>query len=294
MPEAPLHTDLPFPKRSGKVRDVYDIGNDRLAIVATDRVSAYDVILPTGIPGKGTLLTALSRFWFDKFAGEFPNHLIGGGDPAVPPEFAGRTMVVRRTEVVPIECVARGYLAGGGWRAYRMTGRICGVGLPPGLTNGDKLPEPIFTPATKAEAGHDENIDFDQMAGLIGGELAADLRDRTLRLYAAAAEYAAGRGILIADTKFEFGRLPGGEVILIDEILTPDSSRLWPAGDWRPGGEQPSFDKQFVRDWLDRQPWDKTPPAPPLPDDVVEGTRRRYAEAHERLTGRTLPNPAES
>jgi phosphoribosylaminoimidazole-succinocarboxamide synthase len=286
MPDAQplLTTELPFPKKRGKVRDVYDLGHDRLAIVATDRISAYDVILPNGIPGKGALLTGISRFWFEKFKDRCPNHLLPGGDPAVPTEFADRTMVVRRTEVVPFECVARGHLAGSGWAEYQQAGRVCGVELPSGLVNGDKLPTPIFTPATKAEEGHDENVSFDAMADAVGGDLAAKLRELTLALYGAAAKYAATRGILIADTKLEFGRLPNGSVLLIDEIFTPDSSRFWPADDYRPGGEQPSFDKQFVRDWLGRQPWDKTPPAPPLPPEVVEGTRQRYAEVHERLT----------
>ena len=297
MDDAALtRTDLPYPVRRGKVRDVYDVGGDKVLIVATDRISAFDCVMPNGVPGKGRLLTRMSDRWFDfadrLFAGAVGDHRTGldpaafvGGDP----DLAGRSVVARRAEVVPIECVARGYLAGGGLREYRATGAVCGVGLPPGLRDGDRLPEPIFTPAIKADAGHDENVGFDRAAELVGAETMAKLRDWTLRLYAAAADYAAGRGLILADTKFEFGRLSDGNLILVDELLTPDSSRYWPADGWEPGkvGGQPSFDKQYVREHLERSGWDKTPPAPPLPAGVVEGTRSRYAEALRRLFGDT-------
>ena len=283
MAQALLTTDLPFPVRHGKVRDVYDLG-EKLLIVATDRISAFDVIMPNGIPDKGKILTALSLFWFDKFADRFENHLISA-DPKEFPQYAGRCMLVRKASVVPIECVARGYLAGSGWKEYQQSQTVCGVKLPAGLKQCDKLPEPIFTPATKEESGHDINISFTDAAGLVGQELATELRERTLSLYTLAADYAASRGIIIADTKFEFGRLPDGKLILVDEVLTPDSSRFWPADKYAPGRDQESFDKQFVRNWLEQQPWDKTPPAPRLPDDVVEGTRRRYVEAYKRVTG---------
>ncbi|MEM8875362.1 MAG: phosphoribosylaminoimidazolesuccinocarboxamide synthase [Planctomycetota bacterium] len=283
-----LETDLPFLKRSGKVRDVYDLGGDALAIVATDRISAFDCIMPNGIPGKGAILTALVRWWFEKIEHEFAHHLLFGSDPGIPPELASRTMLCRKTDVVPIECVARGYLAGSGWKEYQQSQSVCGVLLPAGLHNGDKLPEPIFTPATKADQGHDENIPFDRMVEIIGGELAEDLRARTLRLYTMAEDFAKDQGVIIADTKFEFGTLPSGETILIDEVLTPDSSRFWPLDEWSPGGEQPSFDKQYVRNWLEDQPWDKTPPAPALPDDVIEGTQQRYLKAYELLAGESF------
>ena len=296
MPDAAITaTDLPLPKTGGKVRDVYDLGDRRLLIVATDRISAYDVVMADGVPGKGALLTTLSLFWFERFAGEFPSHLITADVDQYPAELRahaevlrGRSMLVRKLDIVPFECVARGHLAGSGWAEYRKTGRVCGVELPPGLRNGDKLPEPIFTPAIKAASGHDQNVSFEDMANAVGGELAADLRDRTLRLYGLAAEYAASRGIILADTKFEWGRDPQtGQILLADEFLTPDSSRFWPADDYRPGGEQPSFDKQFVRDYLATlADWDRRPPGPSLPAQVIDGTRRRYAEAVERLTGR--------
>ena len=292
--DALLQTTLPLPKRSGKVRDVYDLG-DSLLIVATDRISAYDVIMPNGIPGKGRILTALSLFWFKLLAGRVKNHLLATEVTEYPKhvrafadQLEGRSMLVEKASVLPIECVARGYLAGSGWKEYQKTQSVCGVHLPPGLRQCDKLPRPIFTPATKEESGHDVNISFDEAAARAGAETAATLRDRTLALYSQAADYAAERGVIIADTKFEFGRLPDGRLILIDEILTPDSSRFWPADQYQPGRDQPSFDKQFVRNWLERQPWDKTPPAPALPPDVVEGTRQRYLEAYQRLTGRTL------
>ena len=292
-----LQSDLPFPVRRGKVRDVYDLGST-LLIVATDRISAFDCVMPNGIPDKGKVLTALSLFWFERFAREFPNHLIATDVAAYPgplqpfaQQIAGRSMLVRKAQVVPIECVARGYLAGSGWKEYQASQTVCGIRLPAGLRQCDRLPEPIFTPATKEESGHDINISFDEAARRIGRETAGALRERTLALYTQAAEYARTRGVIIADTKFEFGRLStpsDGSVLLIDEVLTPDSSRFWPADEYAPGRDQPSFDKQYVRNWLETQPWDKTPPAPRLPDDVVEGTRRRYLEAYERLTGRGL------
>ena len=294
MTTALMQSDLPFPVRRGKVRDVYDLG-DALLIVATDRISAFDVIMPNGIPDKGRILTALSLFWFGKFRQSFENHLIASEVHDYPTnvrpfanQLQGRSMLVKKAKVVPIECVARGYLAGSGWKEYQKTQTVCGVELPPGLQQCDKLPRPIFTPATKEEQGHDINISYEQAAQLVGEQTAAELRDRTISLYSRAAEYAASRGILIADTKFEFGRLPDGKLILIDEVLTPDSSRFWPADQYEPGKDQPSFDKQFVRNWLEAQPWDKTPPAPCLPEEVVSGTRKRYVEAYEKLTGQTF------
>ena len=293
MQEAMLQSDLPFPVRRGKVRDVYDLG-ETLLIVATDRISAFDCIMPNGIPDKGKILTALSLFWFEKFP-QIPNHLIAtdvADYPAALQPFArqidGRSMLVKKAKVVPIECVARGYLAGSGWKEYQQSQRVCGVMLPPGLKQCDKLPDPIFTPATKEESGHDINISFAETVKRIGAPLAQELSERTLWLYQNAADYAATRGVIIADTKFEFGQLPDGKLILVDEILTPDSSRFWPADQYQPGRDQPSFDKQFVRNWLETQPWDKTPPAPALPDDVVQGTRNRYLEAYVQLTGKTL------
>ncbi len=294
MAPALLRTDLPLPIRRGKVRDVYDLG-DTLLLVATDRISAFDCIMPNGIPDKGVILTALSRFWFEMFQEQFPNHLLQGNAARIPLEvrrfsapLMGRSMLVQKTEVIPIECVARGYLAGSGWKEYQASRTVCGVALPPGLKQCDRLPEPIFTPATKEESGHDINIDFAEMSRRIGDETAKTLRDRTLAIYAQAAAYAASRGILIADTKLEFGRLPDGRILLIDEVLTPDSSRFWPAETYEPGHDQPSFDKQFVRNWLESQPWDKKPPAPALPQDVVVGTRKRYLEAYEKLAGKPL------
>jgi phosphoribosylaminoimidazole-succinocarboxamide synthase len=293
MQEAMLQSDLPFPVRRGKVRDVYDLG-ETLLIVATDRISAFDCIMPNGIPDKGKILTALSLFWFEKFR-QIPNHLVAtdiADYPAALHPFArqieGRSMLVKKAKVVPIECVARGYLAGSGWKEYQLSQRVCGVMLPPGLKQCDKLPDPIFTPATKEESGHDINITFAETVKRIGAPLAQELSERTLWLYQNAADYAATRGVIIADTKFEFGQLPDGKLILVDEILTPDSSRFWPADQYQPGRDQPSFDKQFVRNWLETQPWDKTPPAPALPDDVVQGTRNRYLEAYVQLTGKTL------
>ncbi|HVL14214.1 MAG TPA: phosphoribosylaminoimidazolesuccinocarboxamide synthase [Gemmata sp.] len=287
--EALLQSQVPgFPCRRGKVRDVYDLGDGRLAIVATDRISAFDYVLSPPIPEKGRILTALSLFWFDWL--KVPNHLISTDLADLPPAFRqdalrGRTMLVKKTEVVPIECVARGYLLGSGWKEYRATGTVCGIALPAGLQEASKLAEPILTPATKEEGGkHDENISFERMAELVGVGVAAELRDRTLDVYRRAAAYAEGRGIILADTKLEWGRLPSGELILIDEVLTPDSSRFWPKESYRPGSSPPSFDKQFVRDWLETTDWDKSGPPPELPADVVAKTAAKYREALDRLT----------
>ena len=272
--------------RSGKVRDLYALPDGRLALVASDRISAFDVILPTTIPDKGKVLTGLSRYWFAATAGIIPNHLLDW-DVALSGELRGRVMICRRTEVIPIEAVARGYLAGSGWKEYRASGTVCGIRLPAGLRESDRLPEPIFTPATKADAGeHDENIDFATMSRLVGGDVASRVRGHALELYRFAAAATSSVGILLADTKFEFGiDRATGELLLIDEALTPDSSRFWDASDYEPGRPQASFDKQFVRDWLETQPWDKTAPGPELPADVVGGTRARYIEAYERITG---------
>lgn len=297
MIDAYLQSDLPFPVRRGKVRDVYDL-DDRLLIVATDRISAYDVIMPNGIPDKGRILTALSLFWFEKFGRQFENHLITARFKELPKELSrfhdalyGRSMLVKKAQVIPIECVARGYLAGSGWKEYNKSHTVCGIPLPSGLRQCSKLPAPIFTPATKEESGHDINISFEEMVRIVGEQTAHELRDKTLALYTSAANYAATRGVIIADTKFEFGRLPDGRIILIDEVLTPDSSRFWPADDYEPGHDQPSFDKQFVRNYLEAQPWDKTPPAPVLPFEVVKGTRDRYLQAYHKLTGKELMLP---
>lgn len=293
MDNSLLQSSLPFPVRRGKVRDVYDLGQS-LLIVATDRISAFDVIMPNGIPGKGKVLTALSLFWFEKFGQRFENHLIASDVKDYPAnlkpyadQLSGRSMLVKKAQVIQIECVARGYLAGSGWKEYQKTQKVCGVSLPPGLTQCQKLPEPIYTPATKEETGHDINISFEQTVERIGLELTTELRDKTLSLYTQAADYAAGRGIIIADTKFEFGKLPDGKLILVDEVLTPDSSRFWPADEYAAGRDQPSFDKQYVRNWLETQTWDKNPPAPKLPEEVVAGTMKRYVEAYERITGNT-------
>ena len=290
MSLAPVdQTDLPLPLfRRGKVRDVYDL-EDALLFVATDRISAFDVILSPGIPQKGAILTRISNFWFERF-GEIENHLLETDFDSLPPqvrereELRGRTVLVRKCELIPIECVARGYLAGSGLKEYRASGKVCGVPLPDGLVNASRLPEPIFTPATKEETGHDVNITFEEMAGRVGASLASTLRDMTLAIYAKAATFAAERGILIADTKFEFG-LADGRIIWIDEALTPDSSRFWPADAWKPGANPPSFDKQYVRDWLESTGWDKNPPAPELPKNVVENTRQKYLQAYRQLTG---------
>jgi phosphoribosylaminoimidazole-succinocarboxamide synthase len=289
-----LRSDVPgYPCRRGKVRDVYDLG-DRLVIVATDRISAFDWVLPTGIPDKGAALTSLTRFWLDHL--RVPNHLLEVDPAKMPPAFAeraealaGRSMMVRKADVVPVECVVRGYLAGSGWKEYREAGTVCGIALPAGLRQSEQLPEPIFTPATKEEVGHDINISFERMAEITGRDAAEELRRRSLDVYRRAAEYARGKGIIIADTKFEWGRLPGGEIILIDEVLTPDSSRFWPADQYRAGISPPSFDKQFVRDWLETTSWDKNSPPPELPSDVVAKTREKYLEAYQRLTGKAWP-----
>jgi len=280
---APTLDDLELVS-SGKVREAYRYEDD-LLLVASDRISIYDVILPDEIPQKGEVLTAMSGFWFERTAGIVPNHLISTGD--VPAEVAGRAMRVKRLEMYPIECVVRGYLSGSGWREYRETGSVCGVGLPEGLSESDRLPRPIFTPATKAEFGeHDENVDFDRAAAILGDRaLLEELSRISIELYEHGAAHAADNGIILADTKFEFGRHPGAEVVLGDEVMTPDSSRFWPADDYEPGRPQRSFDKQFVRDWADAVGWDHTPPAPGLPDDVIIQTRDKYFEACERITG---------
>ncbi|HEY2148235.1 MAG TPA: phosphoribosylaminoimidazolesuccinocarboxamide synthase [Pirellulales bacterium] len=293
LAQAPLlETTIPgWPVRRGKVRDVYDLG-DRLLLVATDRISAFDWVLPNGIPDKGRVLTQTTLFWLELIGEQ--NHLISadtaefGLPRGVDPEpLAGRSMLVRKTDVVPIECVVRGYLSGSGWKEYRQNGQVCGVRLPARLVESDRLPEPIFTPATKEESGHDINISFDRMKELVGGDVADELRRRSLAIYSRGAELARQRGIIIADTKFEWGWL-GGRLILIDEVLTPDSSRFWPADSYSPGHGQPSFDKQFVRDWLETTPWDKNSPPPALPEEVVSRTREKYIEAYERLTGRAF------
>jgi phosphoribosylaminoimidazole-succinocarboxamide synthase len=297
--------------RSGKVRDLFEVG-DRLLLVASDRLSAFDVVLPTPIPDKGRVLTGLSRFWFSRTADLIPNHLLGTSPADLPAgytdaagraELKGRMMVCRRAKVLPVEIIVRGYVSGSGWKDYRRTGEICGIRLPEGLRESERLAEPIFTPSTKAEVGHDENIGFDAMVGLVGGPMAERVRDVALRLYGRGAEIAEKAGILLADTKFEMGTALGdpatrafgaaeprnqiadGDLILIDEVLTPDSSRFWDAADYEPGRAQASFDKQFVRDWLEAQPWDKTYPGPALPAEIVAGTRARYTAAFERITG---------
>lgn len=283
-----------LPRRQGKVRDVYDLG-DRLLLVATDRISAFDWVLPTGIPDKGRVLTALSAFWFGFL--NVPNHLISLSledagielDPADREALRGRSMLVKKARVAPFECVVRGYLSGSGWKEYRKDGSICGVKLPPGLVESDRI-EPIFTPATKAETGHDENVSFEVMANAVGTEVAETLRARSMDVYQRAAARALERGLILADTKFEWGfDVQSGELLLVDEVLTPDSSRYWDLSAYRPGGPQPSFDKQFVRDWLETTGWDKASPPPELPPDVVAGTRARYIEAFERLTGEAFP-----
>jgi len=278
----------------GKVRDNYAVGDDKLLIVTTDRLSAFDVVMGEPIPAKGRVLNQMANFWFEKLGDLVPNHLTGIAPESVVaadevPQVAGRAVVVKRLEPILVEAVVRGYLAGSGWKDYQASGSVCGVALPPGLQNAQKLPEPIFTPAAKAEMGHhDENITFAQMESRIGTELAATIREISIKLYKRAAEYAATRGIIIADTKFEFGLDDKGALYLMDEILTADSSRFWPADGYQVGSNPPSFDKQFVRDWLETQPWDKTAPAPALPAEVVERTAAKYREALERLTGQAL------
>jgi phosphoribosylaminoimidazole-succinocarboxamide synthase len=282
------------PDRQGKVRDIFEFG-DRLLIVATDRISAFDYVLGSGIPDKGKVLTQISTFWFERLRAIVRNHILAT-DPSAFPEPArtsadllrGRSMLVTRTDPLPIECVARGYLSGSGWKDYVATGEVCGVRLPRGLRESDRLPEPLFTPATKAQSGHDINISERDAAKLIGTELLNRVRDLTLKLYAAGSAHAESRGIIVADTKFEFGVLPGGDVILIDEVLTPDSSRFWPQDEYKPGGPQPSFDKQFVRDYLEAIRWNKQPPVPSLPSEVIAKTREKYVDAFRRLTGREL------
>jgi phosphoribosylaminoimidazole-succinocarboxamide synthase len=281
---------LPFLHR-GKVRDIYAAGDDKLLVIQTDRLSAFDVVLPDPIPGKGEVLTAMSNFWFDKLKHVIANHLTGIApetvvDDAEYDQVHGRAFVVKKLKPLPIEAIVRGYLAGSGWKDYQRTGTVCGIRLPAGLHEAEKLPEPLFTPSTKAAAGdHDENISFDQAAGLLGTARAAEVRDATLRLYTEAADYAATRGIIIADTKFEFGTDESGRLYLIDEALTPDSSRFWPAEQYRVGSNPPSFDKQFVRDWLEASGWNKRPPAPHIPQDVLQKTAAKYREALDRLAG---------
>ncbi len=302
MNEAILETNLNFPnKRRGKVRDLYELrldsGEEALLIVATDRVSAFDVVMANGLPGKGVLLTQISKFWFELFGNEIEHHLIStdvaevpGLDAAQRAALAGRIMLCRKTSVLPIECIVRGYITGSGWKDYLATGAVCGIALPSGLRNSDRLEAPLFTPSTKAATGHDENISFETGAGIVGQERMQWLAETSLRLYRRAREYALERGIILADTKFEFGTHPEAAApLLIDEIFTPDSSRFWPADQWRPGGEQPSFDKQIVRNYLETVvaagAWDKTPPGPTLPSEVVEKSIARYREACTRLTG---------
>jgi phosphoribosylaminoimidazole-succinocarboxamide synthase len=282
--------------RSGKVRDIYAVDDARLLLVASDRLSAFDVVLPTAIPDKGRVLTGLSRFWFAETASIVPNHLLSVDPADLPPtldaagdaaSLRGRMMLCRRADVLPVECIVRGYVSGSGWKEYRSTGAICGIGLPPGLRESDRLPAPIFTPSTKAEQGtHDQNIPFERMAGLVGDDLAERVRDVAVALYRFAAARTEANGIILADTKFELGTDPlTGELLLVDEALTPDSSRFWEAAAYEPGRAQASYDKQYVRDWLEAQPWGKTAPGPELPEEVVAGTRRRYVEAFERITG---------
>lgn len=289
--QALFQSDVPgYPRRQGKVRDVYDLG-DRLVIVASDRLSAFDWVMPTPIPDKGRILTQLSLFWFNYL--KVPNHILSTNLKDMGPAFVeqreqleGRTMMVKKAKVVPIECVARGYLAGSGWKEYQKSQTVCGIPLPVGLQQASPLPHAIFTPATKAETGHDENISYNQMAQAVGEKLANTLMQSTLDIYSQAAAYSQTKGIILADTKFEFGTLPDGSIILIDEVLTPDSSRYWPKVSYRPGISPPSFDKQFVRDWLETTTWDKNSPPPMLPEEVVKRTREKYVEAFEVLTGK--------
>lgn len=279
-----------FPRRQGKVRDVYDLG-DRLVIIASDRLSAFDWVMPTPIPDKGRILTQLSLFWFDFL--KVPHHVLSTNLEDMGPAFVaqrelleGRAMLVKKTQVVPIECVARGYLAGSGWKEYQKSQTVCSIPLPAGMQQASKLPQPIFTPATKAETGHDENISFEEMARAVGKPLAETLQQKTLDIYTRAATFASTRGIILADTKFEFGKLQSGEIILIDEVLTPDSSRYWPLASYQVGNSPPSYDKQFVRDWLETTTWDKNSPPPALPAEIVAKTRAKYIEAYEKLTGK--------
>ena len=280
--------------KSGKVREIFDLG-DSFLFVATDRISAFDCVMPNGIPRKGEVLTQLSHFWFDQVANIVPNHRLAKAADPLPAklkpheaQLARRSMIVKKAKPLAIECVVRGYLAGSGWKEYKQKQTVCGIELPPGLQDSSELPKPIFTPATKAETGHDENIDFATASKIVGREIAERVRDISINIYSFAREYARKRGIIIADTKFEFGTLPDGTLILIDEVLTPDSSRFWPADQYAPGKSQPSFDKQFVRDYLETLDWDKNPPAPALPPDVVQKTTAKYVEAYEKITGRKL------
>ncbi len=280
--------------KSGKVREIFDLG-DSFLFVATDRISAFDCVMPNGIPRKGEVLTQLSHFWFDQVANIVPNHRLAKANDPLPEKLkpygaklGRRSMIVKKAKPLAIECVVRGYLAGSGWKEYKKSQTVCGIPLPPGLQDSSELPNPIFTPATKAETGHDENIDFVTAARIVGQEIAERVRDISINIYSYAREYARKRGIIIADTKFEFGTLPDGTLILIDEVLTPDSSRFWPADQYAPGKSQPSFDKQFVRDYLETLDWDKNPPAPALPPEVVQKSSAKYVEAYERITGRKL------
>jgi phosphoribosylaminoimidazole-succinocarboxamide synthase len=291
-----LHTDFPDLKlhASGKVRDVYQLDNDHLLFVATDRISAFDYVLATGIPHKGRVLTQISLFWFDFLRDLVPNHVVTADVESYPAavrkyadQLRGRSMMVKRAEMFPVECVARGYVSGSAWKEYKVSGRVCGIELPAGLKESDKLPEPIFTPATKATTGHDENIPFEEMTRIVGVELSSQLRDLTLKIYKKASDYARQKGIIIADTKFEFGMTPQG-ITLADEVLTPDSSRFWPADKYQPGRAQESYDKQYVRDHLEQIHWNKLPPAPALPADVAQRTSEKYLEAFHQLTGREL------
>jgi len=291
-----LHLELPGIKKlkSGKVREIFDLG-DAFLLAATDRISAFDCIMPNGIPRKGEVLTQLSHFWFERFASLIPNHLLAGADDPLPAalqpfaaQIARRSMIVKKARPLAIECVVRGYLAGSGWKEYRKSQTVCGIRLPAGLQESSELPEPIFTPSTKSESGHDENISFEEAAKMTGPGIAEQARAASLKIYSEGRAYARQRGIIIADTKFEFGMFDG-KLILIDEVLTPDSSRFWPADQYQPGRGQPSYDKQFVRDYLETLDWDKTPPAPPLPADVVAKTQAKYFEAYEKITGRPLP-----
>jgi phosphoribosylaminoimidazole-succinocarboxamide synthase len=291
-----LTLDLPgIPKlKSGKVREIFDLG-DAFLFVATDRISAFDCVMPNGIPRKGEVLTQLSHFWFDQVENIVPNHRLANANEPLPAklkpfaaQLQGRSMIVKKAQPLAIECVVRGYLAGSGWKEYQKSQTVCGIKLPPGLQDSSELPEPIFTPATKAETGHDENIDFATASKIVGPEIAERVRDISISIYSFAREYARKRGIIIADTKFEFGLLEGGKLILIDEVLTPDSSRFWPADQYQPGKSQPSFDKQYVRDYLETLDWDKNPPAPALPPEIVERTTAKYVDAYKRITGRDL------
>ena len=296
--EVLLETTLPLPLAGrGKVRDIYNLG-EHLLFIASDRISAFDCILGSGIPCKGQVLTQMSLFWFEFLRETVATHLLTANVNQYPEELSpyrrtlqGRSMLVKRAQMIPVECVARGYLAGSGWKEYQAEGKVCGISLPPGLRDGDQLPEPIFTPATKAQSGHDMNVPFAHIVNTLGRELGTRLRDLTLTIYNKAAQYALDRGIILADTKFEFGFI-GEQLVLADEVLTPDSSRWWPADTYRPGGPQPSFDKQYVRDYLETLTWDKKPPAPALPEEVIRKTSEKYQEAYTRLTGRQLNAPS--